>query len=1095
MSATTDRLALTLPAGVKRSSAVAQSPSIVATPAQRPPRPTSAAAEVAALVALAKALGEAPDTVCQLLADHVLALLKAGSAGVSVLSVQSDGTELVCWPAISGRWQTHSGSSRLLLDPGDLAREATTPQPTAEHALIVPFGAAGKTSGTVWAVAHDAASNFGAEDLRRLQDLALFAVPALQAVAALRDSTQLQLQLQLQLQQQQQQQHATFNSLIENAPFGVYLVDAQFRLCKASAAARKAFASVQPLIGRNFGEAVHTIWPEPFASEVLAHFRHTLDSGEAYAEPTMVELRKDTPEVESYDWKIERIVLPDGGFGVVCYFYDLTERQQAAEALRLRAAQFETLFNGAPLGIYLVDADLRIRQVNPVALPEFGDIPGLIGQDLAAVMLALWGPARADDIVQLFRHTLNTGEPFEAEELVALRFDRGATACYEWQIHRIPLPDGSHGVVCHFREISKRVQAQAQLRDSEMRFRAFVTASSDVVYRMSPDWLEMRQAYGRNFVVDTLEPSVHWLQEYIHPQDQAQVLAAVDAAIANQSIFELEHRVLLVDGELGWTRSRAVPLLDEDGAVMEWFGTASDITEARRAQQTLLESKERYRNLFNSMDQGYCVLEMIFDDVGKPVDYRFLQVNPAFAKLSGLEDAEGRRIREMAPDMEAHWFTTFGKVALTGEPQRFIHEAQSLGSRCFDVYAQKIGGPDSGKVGVLFTNITERKRGEEERMQLVASLQQEGRRKSEFLAMLAHELRNPLAPIRNAVQILQLCDGNRENAQPIFEMMERQIAHMVRLVDDLLDVSRISHGTIELKRERVELAAIVRQAGETVRPLFVNMDHELTITLPAEPIHVNADPARLTQVLGNLLHNACKFTERGGRIRLTIEPDGDQAVIRVEDNGVGISAEHLAHVFDMFAQLDTSLERSRGGLGLGLTLVKTLIEMHGGSVEVRSGGVGRGTEFVVRLQMLAELSTPPKVRVAVQPLESAPLRILVVDDNQDAADSMAFLLQLDGHETRIARDGLQAVEAAAHWMPDVVLLDIGLPKLDGYEAARRIRAQRSGVDGVMLIAITGWGQDDDRRRSRDAGFDAHLTKPVGYVDLAKLLAQWRGGKK
>ena len=282
-------------------------------------------------------------------------------------------------------------------------------------------------------------------------------------------------------------QHATFNSLIENAPFGVYVVDAQFCLCQASAAAHKAFASVQPLIGRHFGDIVRAVWPEPFASEVLAHFRRTLDSGVSHAQPTVSELRNDTPDLESYDWKIERIVLPDGTFGVVCYFYDLTERQQAAEALRLRTAQFETLVNEAPLGIYLVDAQLRIRQVNPLALPEFGDIQDLIGSELAAVMQTVWGPARADEIVRQFRHTLNTGEPFEAEELIAERFDRGTTACYEWQIHRIPLPDGSHGVVCYFRDISTRVHAQAEIRGSELRFRALVSASSDVVYRMNAD--------------------------------------------------------------------------------------------------------------------------------------------------------------------------------------------------------------------------------------------------------------------------------------------------------------------------------------------------------------------------------------------------------------------------------------------------------------------------------------------------------------------------------------------------------------------------------------------------------------------------------
>ena len=352
-------LARTLPIGVNPSSAALQSPLKGDTHAQPATRHADASTEIAALVALATALGDAPHTVCQVLADKILALLKAGSAGVSVLSVQSGGGVLVSWPAIAGRWQAHSGNSRMLLAS---ANPAAAPEATAEHYLVVPFSVAGKTAGTVWAVTHDAALGFDAEDLRQLQNLALFAAPALQAMASRglaptpHPSTPAP-----ELRDASESQHATFNSLIENAPFGVYVVDAQFCLCQASAAAYKAFASVQPLIGRHFGEVVRAVWPEPFASEVLAHFRRTLDSGKAHAQPTVSELRKDTPHAESYDWKIDRIVLPDGTFGVICYFYDLTERQQAAEALRLRTAQFETLVNEAPVGIYLVDAQLRIR--------------------------------------------------------------------------------------------------------------------------------------------------------------------------------------------------------------------------------------------------------------------------------------------------------------------------------------------------------------------------------------------------------------------------------------------------------------------------------------------------------------------------------------------------------------------------------------------------------------------------------------------------------------------------------------------------------------------------------------------------------------
>ena len=688
--------ALTLPAEVAPSLALSQSRLKLEAQPQQSPSYVNASADISAMVALATALNEAPHTVCQLLAGSVLTLLKAGSAGVSVLSTQSDGAVLVSWPAIAGRWQSYGGGSRLLLAP------VASPEPTAEHCLVIPFAVAGQTAGTVWAVAHDAALGFDADDLQRLQNLSFFAAPALQAAAAARGSAPSPVGMS-----------ATFNSLIENAPFGVYVVDAQFRMCQASAAARKAFASVQPLIGRNFPDIVRAVWPEPFASDVLARFRRTLDVGEAYAAPTVSELRKDTPDIESYDWKIERIVLPDGAFGVVCYFYDLTERHQAAEALRLRTAQFETLVNDAPMGIYLVDAELRIIQVNPLALQEFGHSHDLIGCDLLGTMQIMWGSARADEIVQQFRRTLATGEPFEVRELVGFRADRGATACYDWQIHRIPLPDGSDGAVCYLRDVFARVNAQAQIRDSELRFRAFVTASADVVYRMSPDWRELRQLHGRNFIADTTEPSADWLQDYIHPQDQSRVQAAIDAAITSKGVFELEHRVLRVDGEQGWARSRAVPLLDTDGEIVEWIGTASDVTESRRAQLALSESERRYKSLFDAMDEGYCVFEMIFDDVGNPVDYRFLEVNTAFAKQTGMDNAVGRRMREITPDHEQHWFDTYGKVALTGEAVRFVLDAKALDNRWFNLYALKVGGPDSRKVAVLFTNITEQRHAEE----------------------------------------------------------------------------------------------------------------------------------------------------------------------------------------------------------------------------------------------------------------------------------------------------------------------------------------------------------------------------------------------
>lgn len=365
-------------------------------------------------------------------------------------------------------------------------------------------------------------------------------------------------------------------------------------------------------------------------------------------------------------------------------------------------------------------------------------------------------------------------------------------------------------------------------------------------------------------------------------------------------------------------------------------------------------------------------------------------------------------------------------------------------------------------------------------------LTESDRHKNEFLAILAHELRNPLAPIRNALQIIQLTGINGQAAQAASDMMERQVGQMVRLVDDLLDVSRIGSGKIELRREHTDLASSARHAVETVRPLYLAMDHELSVTLPAYPIYLNADPARLTQIIGNLLNNACKFTNKGGRIALTVERTGEQAVLRVRDSGVGIAADELSNVFQMFVQVDTSLERSVSGLGIGLTLVRSLVELHGGTVEARSDGPGEGSEFIVRLPITAD---SPERKPELPNAEPAPSarRILVVDDNPDSAQSLAMLLELRGNQAHTAADGASALEVAESLRPHIVLLDIGMPKMNGYEVCRRIREQPWGKN-MLLVALTGWGQPEDRQRSTAAGFDHHLVKPVDLHQVMKLVA-------
>ncbi len=362
------------------------------------------------------------------------------------------------------------------------------------------------------------------------------------------------------------------------------------------------------------------------------------------------------------------------------------------------------------------------------------------------------------------------------------------------------------------------------------------------------------------------------------------------------------------------------------------------------------------------------------------------------------------------------------------------------------------------------------------------------RRKDEFLATLAHELRNPLAPLRHALQLLHLAEDNPDLNRKARGVMERQLAQMVRLIDDLLDVSRITRNKLQLRKERIELATAVQSALEAIRPLVETAGHEITVALPPEPVHLDADLTRLTQIFTNLLNNAVKYTEAGGHIRLAAERQGDEVVVSIRDTGIGISAEHLPHLFEMFSQVAPALERSTGGLGIGLALVRGLVGLHGGSVAAHSAGLGHGSELVVRLPVAAAPAPAPSQPGAEQHSPSgARRRILIADDNLDSVEVLSLVLEHAGYEVRMAHDGPEAVQAAATFRPDVALLDIGMPGLNGYEAARRIREQPGGWD-MVLVAITGWGQADDKRRAREAGFDHHLTKPVDPADLQKLLA-------
>ena len=526
------------------------------------------------------------------------------------------------------------------------------------------------------------------------------------------------------------------------------------------------------------------------------------------------------------------------------------------------------------------------------------------------------------------------------------------------------------------------------------------------------------------------------------------------------------------DGSRLVVLAHAIPFYNDDGKLGGAVNVVVDITQRKRTEQQLQESERALADFFENATLG-----LQWMDANGIV----IRANRAQLELLGYPEAEyvGHHISEFhadrdlieamlarlsagenVPEFEARLSCKDGSIKHVLINPSVLRNGPFVHTRCFT------------------RDITDRKRAEQ-------SLRESARRKDEFLAMLAHELRNPLAPIRNALQILRM-DKSHGGFAPVHEMLERQVNQLVRLVDDLLDVSRITHDQIELRREPVELTTIVRAAVETANPLIASAGHELGVFLPSETLVFDADPVRLTQVLANLLNNAAKYTPEGGRIEILASRDGPDAVISVRDTGIGIHADMLPRVFELFMQGPRGYNRRQGGLGIGLTLTKRLVEMHGGTVMARSKGEGQGAEFVVRLP-LKITDRPARAEPATGAPSRTMRRVLVVDDNRDAADSLGALLTLLGVDVTVVHDGFAALKALKTSRPTAVLLDIGMPDMDGYELARRMRQQPEGQD-VRLIAVTGWGQAQDRERSRAAGIDHHVIKPVDCNVLMSLLS-------
>jgi PAS domain S-box-containing protein len=624
-------------------------------------------------------------------------------------------------------------------------------------------------------------------------------------------------------------------------------------------------------------------------------------------------------------------------------------------------------------------------------------------------------------------------------------------------------------------------RAEASLRESEQRLRAISdNLPLGAVYQVLGDQEGRRRftyisgGVERLFGVTPAEVLADALALYglVHEEDRQRLQADEEVSVRALAPFDCQFRSWTRSGNIVWVHARSAPRLLSTGE-LAWEGFVMDVTARKRAEEAL----HRERELLGTIIDKIPVMLTVYEP-----DTRVLRLNPAFEQTIGWssQDAAGVSLMEQCyPDAVYR--------------ERVRQFMQSCRDGWMDIRMRTRDGRDletswanirlsNGTQVGIGLDISDRKRYEK-------SLMEADRRKDEFLATLAHELRNPLAPLRNGLQVMKLAGTNTEAVEQARTMMERQLAQMVRLIDDLLDLSRITSGKLELRKERVELASIVQSAIEGSRPLIEASAHQLTVTLPPEPVHLDADPARLAQVFANLLTNATKYTDRGGSIGLTAERHDGEVVVSVKDTGIGISSEYLPQLFQMFSQVAPALERSQGGLGIGLSLVKGLVEMHGGRVEARSEGLGKGSEFVVHLPLAAPFLPPetqePSSSSGVTPQPRR--RILVADDNRDAADSLAILLRFAGHEVYAVHDGQEAVDAARWFRPDVALLDIGMPKLNGYDACRHIRQQPWGKK-VFLIALTGWGQEEDKRRSQEAGFNEHLVKPVEPAALEKLLA-------
>jgi len=766
---------------------------------------------------------------------------------------------------------------------------------------------------------------------------------------------------------------------------------------------------------------------------------------------------------------------------------DLSRLRREAE---LERSRLYALFEQAPAVIAILTGPEHVyRMANPSYMRVIGN-RDVVGKPIREALPEL----RGQGIYELLDQAYETGEAAIGSEVFVKLQREGGLDDTHWNFVYQPfrgVQGQVEGIMIFAFDVTVQVlarqraealarklrESEERLLESEQHLRTLADMLPILAWHATPNgepsWFN-RRWYEYTGTTPHTKQGWKW-ESVVDPRDLSRVMAKWNAALESGEPWEDHFRLRRNDGEYRWFLSRALPLRDSKGEIVRWFGTNVDVHERNEASRA---TDERLKLLIDSI-KDYAVF--MLDGEGRVISW-----NPGAERIKQYraEEIVGQHFSRFYPEEDVRAGKCEHELRVATETGRFEDEGWRVRKDGTLFWANVIISTvrnDNGQLigfSKVTRDLTERKRNEDERTARLAA-ERANRAKDEFLAMLGHELRNPLSPITTALHLMRL--RGETSASREQEIIERQVKHLTRLVDDLLDVSRVARGKVELTKKDVRLADIVARAIEMASPLLEQRRHNLDVQVPRDGLVVHADETRMAQVVANLLTNAVKYTEPGGDISISAARDSDGVVLRVRDSGIGITADLLPHVFDLFVQGEQTAERSLGGLGLGLALVRSLVQLHGGTVRAESAGSGKGSEFVVRLPALAiepPVQEPPRERMSMAATNTA-RRILVVDDNEDAAELLSELLRDLGHQVATAFDAAQALHTASQFQPQIAVLDIGLPVMDGYELASRLR-ERSGTGGepLHLIALTGYGQEQDRERARRAGFDQHLVKPV-----------------